>query len=50
MVLARFEFVNGDMFATDVGGVDVVEEHVDVVDAVVGRWVVDRQGSLSRSA
>ena len=46
VVLARFEFVNGNMLATEVGGVDVVEEHVDVVDAVIGRWVVDGQGSL----
>ena len=34
------------MFTTNVGGVNVVKKNVNVVDAVIGRWVVDRQCTL----
>ena len=46
MILTRLQFVNRDMFATEVGGINVIEQHVDVVDAVVRRGIVHGQSSL----
>jgi hypothetical protein len=46
VVLGWLKFINGDMLSTDVGCIDVVQENVNVVNAIVSRWVVDREGAL----
>ena len=46
VVLGWFKFVNRDMFSAYVRGINVVEENVDVVNAIISGRVVDGEGPL----